>query len=257
MGLSLLVTYLTRTLPVGNLDAYVFQVFALGATIFSVLLTTTLLLMMSRYLIQLLPAQEDQKHLGNRILTVLILFFFLISLWVIIAESKGDWQKALSDTIAYHFFAGSMFLVIHAVLSVIFVKKAATWEEERLLKGIIYTFLPLFFLFPLDLLFFRNLPFKLVYLSFSTLSVYLYYFISRRYFLTWEQNDHVDAEGGKEYGLSLREEEVLRLLATGCSNQEIAKQLYISPNTVKTHVKNIYAKMGVNNRLQLFSLLKK
>jgi DNA-binding CsgD family transcriptional regulator len=62
---------------------------------------------------------------------------------------------------------------------------------------------------------------------------------------------------GKEYGLSLREEEVLRLLAAGCSNQEIAKQLYISPNTVKTHVKNIYAKMGVNNRLQLFSLLKK
>lgn len=257
MCLSLLVTYLTRTLPVGNLEANAFQVFALGATIFSVLLTTTLLLMMSKYLIQILPATDKQRILGNRILTFLILFFFLISLWVIIAESKGDWQKALSDTIAYHFFAGSMFLVIHAVLSGIFVKKATTWEEERLLKGIIYTFLPLFFLFPLDLLFFRNLPFKLVYLSFSTLSVYLYYFISRRYFLTWEQTDHVDTTGGKEYGLSLREEEVLRLLAAGCSNQEIAKQLYISPNTVKTHIKNIYAKMGVNNRLQLFSLLKK
>ncbi len=110
MCLSLLITYLSRTLPVGNLDANAYQVFALGATIFSVLLTTTLLLMMSRYLIQILPATDKQRILGNRILTLLILlFFFLISLWVIIAESKGDWQKALDDTIAYHFFAGSMF----------------------------------------------------------------------------------------------------------------------------------------------------
>ncbi|NCC65587.1 MAG: response regulator transcription factor, partial [Spirochaetia bacterium] len=53
-----------------------------------------------------------------------------------------------------------------------------------------------------------------------------------------------------------REQEVLKLLAEGLSNQEIAKKLYISPNTVKTHIKNIYSKLGVNNRLKLFSLLK-
>ncbi|MGH0052757.1 MAG: response regulator transcription factor, partial [Sphaerochaetaceae bacterium] len=255
--LTLLITYLTRTLAVENLSENGYQLFALGATLFSVLLTTSLLLMMSRYLITLLPATDKQKRFGNRILTLLILLFFLISLWVLIAKSGGDWQKALSDTINYHFFAGSMFLVVHAIMSAVFVKKTTTWEEERLLKGFIYTSLLLFFLFPLDLLFFRNLPFKLVYLSFSTLSVYLYYFISRRYFLTWEQTDHVDTTGGKGYGLSFREEEVLQLVAAGFSNQEIAKQLYISTNTVKTHIKNIYAKMGVNNRLQLFSLLKR
>ena len=50
--------------------------------------------------------------------------------------------------------------------------------------------------------------------------------------------------------LSEQEQRVLRLLAAGLSNPEIAGELFISINTVKTHVKNIYAKLGVNSRAQ-------
>ncbi|MGG6294527.1 response regulator transcription factor [Leptolyngbya sp. AN02str] len=50
--------------------------------------------------------------------------------------------------------------------------------------------------------------------------------------------------------LSERELEVLNLLVEGRSNPEIAAALYLSPNTVKTHVKSIMNKFGVNDRVQ-------
>jgi LuxR family maltose regulon positive regulatory protein len=50
--------------------------------------------------------------------------------------------------------------------------------------------------------------------------------------------------------LSEREIEVLQLIAEGLTNPEIAGRLYLSLNTVKVHTRNIYGKLGVNNRTQ-------
>jgi LuxR family maltose regulon positive regulatory protein len=50
--------------------------------------------------------------------------------------------------------------------------------------------------------------------------------------------------------LSERELEVLQKLAEGLSNRQIAERLYLSLNTVKVHTRNIYGKLGVNNRTQ-------
>jgi DNA-binding CsgD family transcriptional regulator len=50
--------------------------------------------------------------------------------------------------------------------------------------------------------------------------------------------------------LSRREIDVLRLMADGRSNQEIAQVLVVALNTVKMHVKHIYRKLGVKNRVQ-------
>ena len=51
-------------------------------------------------------------------------------------------------------------------------------------------------------------------------------------------------------GLSARECEVLEMLAAGHANKVIARQLAISPNTVKTHVARVYEKMAVASRTQ-------
>jgi LuxR family maltose regulon positive regulatory protein len=50
--------------------------------------------------------------------------------------------------------------------------------------------------------------------------------------------------------LSEREKEMLRFLLDGTTNREIAGRLFVSENTVKFHLKNIYSKLGVGNRLQ-------
>jgi ATP/maltotriose-dependent transcriptional regulator MalT len=50
--------------------------------------------------------------------------------------------------------------------------------------------------------------------------------------------------------LSEREIEVLRLIAAGLSNQEIADRLIIAPGTVKRHINNLYGKLQVGSRTQ-------
>jgi DNA-binding CsgD family transcriptional regulator len=51
-------------------------------------------------------------------------------------------------------------------------------------------------------------------------------------------------------GLSAREVEVLRLVARGMTNSQIARELYISPRTVNAHLGSIYHKIGSSTRAE-------
>ena len=59
-----------------------------------------------------------------------------------------------------------------------------------------------------------------------------------------------DSKPGSEMALTEREIEILQLVALGKTNQEIADDLVLSERTVRTHITNILAKLGLSNRTQ-------
>lgn len=61
----------------------------------------------------------------------------------------------------------------------------------------------------------------------------------------------------EQLGLSKRELEVLQLMSIGLSNQEIADQLFVSLNTIKTHVSKVFEKLEVKRRTQAIEVAKK
>lgn len=59
----------------------------------------------------------------------------------------------------------------------------------------------------------------------------------------------------RKYRILRREADIINLIVQGESNPGIAKELGLSMETVKTHIKSVYNKLGLNNRMQLISLL--
>ncbi len=54
----------------------------------------------------------------------------------------------------------------------------------------------------------------------------------------------------KKFNLTEWEEEVLILISRGFTNTEIADQMFVSINTIKTHIKNLFIKLDVRNRIE-------
>lgn len=74
--------------------------------------------------------------------------------------------------------------------------------------------------------------------------------VEKEVYIPQPQPFSVNEEELKKLNLSAREYEVLQLLAKGYSNAEIAKALFLSVSTVKTHVSNLFFKMDVKSRTQ-------
>ena len=50
---------------------------------------------------------------------------------------------------------------------------------------------------------------------------------------------------------------IVNLIAEGATNRSVAQQLHVSPHTVKTHLRNAFAKLGITSRVQLTQLMQR
>lgn len=66
-----------------------------------------------------------------------------------------------------------------------------------------------------------------------------------------------DAHGPRWYGLTERQRQIVDCVAAGLSNKEIARQLEISPETVKTHLQHVFEHEGVHGRTALLAAVRR
>jgi DNA-binding CsgD family transcriptional regulator len=115
-----------------------------------------------------------------------------------------------------------------------------------------YALIPIHFLAPYIFLF-LFLAWHLVPILFLNLYLEKFYRPASALHEDFESKLHAFVTS---YEISPREQEVIRLICRGMSNQEISDELFISLQTVKDHIHRIFMKTGVKNRVQLTNIIR-
>lgn len=138
---------------------------------------------------------------------------------------------------------------ISVLLAIIFHKRidSGVFKKEKWIF-IILALINLVFAF-----FIEEIPFVFI-ISISLLVFYIFY---RFYFAApvSKTEKSLNPEFVKNFSLTRREQEIILALLEGKSNKELVQALFVSEKTIETHLGNIYKKIGVKNRLELFSRL--
>lgn len=215
---------------------------------------------------------------GKYLKISVFLFFYYIILWQITHNFHGRFN-------IYHKFLLFITLTSEYVLITIFpliscaiiVEKIYTVENivyrklitsETVISILIFTLIPIYKFFIMSN---NDLHFTIVHIFAGYLIVHmviLIYFEIKFFFVE-------DAETSKDiineieiidyqfeidvfqlYKISPREKEIIEEMKLGLSNTEIAEKLFITENTVKKHISNVYVKVEVNNRYKLLGIFK-
>jgi len=222
----------------------IFIVFVIGASIIG---TNT-------YVTNLYPVPEKNKRISRKIIYALTIVFLIIGSFLALVTSNLLESLPLVLNVIYP--ACSLLAFIHSIILLFYLKEITMPAQRRLVKNFIFSFIFQFAFTFIDIFLLNqyDVSFKFTHISYLVFAILSFYYIFSLYFATNIEKatpafDFVSQI--KYYNLSDREEEVLKLLLKGRTNHEIANDLFISINTVKTHIKNIYKKTNVKNRLLL------
>jgi len=206
-----------------------------------------------------LPVGRVQKNIFRG--TFLFVLILLVIPFVIESNSQNILRIMKFEL---HVICGSMFIML--LLYVIYI----VWDNENKVKGKINKKI-LKTIFILCTIFFPGfiidtfsqklqvewkiipygLEFSIIfYLTWNIISIIyvVQYFLSRTAIV---RAPTITQEFIKKYSISEREREIIELIIKGYSNKQIAETLFISLQTIKNHVYNIFRKVGVESRTKL------
>lgn len=210
------------------------------------------------YVIQLFPAASKRKRTGFFWAAVLVTALLIVTSALVMYMSQSDFTLAITNALWAFYPLCSLALFIEAVSIACAYKSITDTHDRKLAKYFLISFLPQAAFSIIDFLLLRNIGFQLTHVSYATFSILVFVDLCGYFFRSYSIDLDISSDKQSlkdKFSLSDREVEVTELLAKGMSNQIISENLYISINTVKTHIKNIYGKLGISNRLQLMNLL--
>ncbi len=191
---------------------------------------------------------------------MILLFFILYNFMGTLKNDNSLFQLITSDILCF----APVFVLGYSVFLLSEIKNVKEQAVRKALKtfGIMFVFFPL-------LLFFYYLDSFFLHLmddSINRLAINIIDFCYNALIVIWSLK-HFESLGTDEtkpsvmdlsahelirkYQISKREREIIQLVCSGRSNQEISNELFISLGTVKNHLYNIFIKLGIKNRTQL------
>jgi len=179
----------------------------------------------------------------NNLFEVLTIVSFIFSLLVIILLKEG---YSINMIAGLSYLIVAFFVVFRTTtfMNLSDNKKSIIWASafglmySRLMEGILVLF---------EDYLIKNYTLLIIVIMISLSLVIVLYFLLYFESSTSDENDTIK-KIVIDYKLSAQEERVLILLIQGLSNQEIADKLYISVNTIRNHVANIYKKTGMKKK---------
>ncbi len=210
------------------------------------------------YVVKLFPISAGKKKLAMIIVCVIVSALLVITAILVMYMSKADLTLAMTNALWAFYPMCSIALFIEAVALCFMYSRILDPHHQRLARYFLIAFLPQIVYSFIDFFLLRMVLFQITHLSYALFSVFVFVDLCSYFFRHYSRD--LDTAPKKRslkdrYALSERELEVIDLLARGMTNQNICDQLHISVNTVKSHIKRIYKKLDVSNRLQLINLL--
>lgn len=210
------------------------------------------------YVVSISPGTKANKKRGMIFAAAAAAAALIVTGVLVMYISKSDLTMAVANALWVFYPLCSVALFIEAVALSINYGKIRDERDKKLAKYFIIAFMPQIVFSAVDFILLRNIPFQTTHLSYAAFSLLVFVDLSGYFFRSYGVDLDITAYRHvlrDRYELSEREVEVTELLAKGLANQTIGERLHISVNTVKSHTKKIYDKLGVSNRLQLMNAL--